>query len=411
MNKEKWEIKYEEFTNGGLEKERTKLKEKHENGNINNKQYAKELKALERIEGNLPKIKNLIELRKELEELKEEIEIELFNRENDSKKEMVENKLNKSIEDLDTENGILLNEFEDLTNKLKDTTLSDEDRKELQEKLNVCNGKRKINSEKYNVAIQQKAKIEGREKQKTELSDISNDELKINYQKICMKSSRNNFYGKRLIKGQKIDFIKDEEKKGVWNTRIIDMKKLIANGENARKLRLSQQNKTITTGKKDPNGLPAKISEFDKKHPKLAKIKRFFEDVKNKILKKDKSVKSSSKDPNEPTDPSTSNKDTNTTTEKTKDFRQRLKDLDNYDISSVAENGLDKAIENGKEEKMSEAKKRLLENKQKSAEEAKAKYEKGMNDYYNSHNINKTKTDNTNYLDNKAVDNLKEEGR
>ena len=35
----------------------------------------------------------------------------------------------------------------------------------------------------------------------------------------------------------------------------------------------------------------------------------------------------------------------------------------------------------------------------KSAEESKAKYEQKFNEYYKSHNINKTKTDNTNYLD------------
>ena len=72
-----------------------------------------------------------------------------------------------------------------------------------------------------------------------------------------------------------------------------------------------------------------------------------------------------------------------------------LKDMDQYEIFDVAEKGMDGI----KEDRMSEAKKKLMENKQKSAEESKAKYEQGLNDYYKSHNINKTKVDNTDYID------------
>ena len=72
-----------------------------------------------------------------------------------------------------------------------------------------------------------------------------------------------------------------------------------------------------------------------------------------------------------------------------------LNDMNQYEISDVAEKGMDGI----KEDRMSEAKKRLMENKQKSAKASKDKYEQGLNDYYKNHGINKTKVDNTNYID------------
>lgn len=77
------------------------------------------------------------------------------------------------------------------------------------------------------------------------------------------------------------------------------------------------------------------------------------------------------------------------------DFIKRLNDMNQYEISDVAEKGMDGI----KEDRMSEAKKRLMENKQKSAKASKDKYEQGLNDYYKNHGINKTKVDNTNYID------------
>ena len=61
--KEKWEIKYENYMNGGLEREENDLKEKYENKEIDIKQYRKEQKRFEKIRSNLPKVANLVELK------------------------------------------------------------------------------------------------------------------------------------------------------------------------------------------------------------------------------------------------------------------------------------------------------------------------------------------------------------
>lgn len=86
------------------------------------------------------------------------------------------------------------------------------------------------------------------------------------------------------------------------------------------------------------------VSEFEQKHPRLAKIKNFFVNIKNKITNnKEEKEKKEEKEP----------------VDKHKDFVRRLKDLDGYDISEVAEKGMAGV----RDDRMSEAKERLAENK------------------------------------------------
>ena len=84
--KEKWEIQFENYQNGGLDQKKEELKAKHENEEIDIKTYMKEQKRLEKIKTNLPKVEHLVELREELKDLKKEIENELILRANESEK-------------------------------------------------------------------------------------------------------------------------------------------------------------------------------------------------------------------------------------------------------------------------------------------------------------------------------------
>ena len=128
-----------------------------------------------------------------------------------------------------------------------------------------------------------------------------------------------------------------------------------------------------TPQKVDEEVAMVEVSEFDQKHPRLAKIKNFLANIKNKILNKTNKENSElieekqeekeeikeepKEEPKEETKEETKEEQANrNTTDKHKNFVSRLKDMDKYEIFDVAEKGMD-GIE---EERMSEAKKRLL---------------------------------------------------
>ena len=443
--KEKWEIQFENYQNGELDKELEELKSKYDNKEIDFKKYTKEQKRFDKIKSNLTKVENLLEFRNELKNLKSEIENELVERENEAKKVKDGKNIESKKQKLDQENAKLLQSIEDTKKQLKNKNLSDNERQKLEDKLNKDNARLKENNKEYSE-LNAKSKNNDIQERNSELSKMSKGDLKKNYQKVCMQLSRNSFYAKRLLKGYDIENIKVEDKKIDWKSRKynIDMKKLMAKGKDAEKMKelkevakeekiTSKEEKTgkaesrsedegkkiekkigdeVNTiinsekGKEDDEikkeeTALMEVDEFAKKHPRLAKIRNFFKNITDKFNKKDekenpKDEKENPKDEKEnPKDEKTGNKH--------KDFVKSLRDIEQYEMADVAEKGMD-AIQ---EERMSEAKKRLLENKIKSAEASKAKYEQGLNNYYKNHNINKTITDNTNYMD----PSIKDEGR
>lgn len=419
--KEKWEIQFENYKNGSLDKELEELKSKYDNKEIDIKTYMKEQKRFEKIKANLPKIEHLVELRVELKDLKKEIEKEFVNRENEKTSKTTENAMRK----LDIENEALMINIDDAKKRLKDKNLSEKDRKDLEKKLSKDEEKLSKNNDKY-LELNAKSKENSAPRQ-SQISKMSKQDLNKNYQKICMKLSRNNFYAKRLIKGYDIESVKKQDKEIDWTARKydIDIKKLIAKGKEAEKMKALKE-----TAKEEPivdnlmeeqigNDVKkileerennsdkeelamVEVSEFEQKHPRLAKIRKFLSNIKNKIFNKEEKEDLQTEKKTDEKENIDKNEEKITNTPH-KDFVKRLKDMSEYEISDVAEKGMDGI----KAERMIEAKKRLLENKQKSAEASKAKYEQKFNEYYKNHNINKTKTDNTNYMD----PSIKDEGR
>lgn len=135
------------------------------------------------------------------------------------------------------------------------------------------------------------------------------------------------------------------------------------------------------------------VSEFEQKHPRLAKIKNFFVNIKNKITNNKEEKEEEPKEEEQKSD-EVGKTEEKEPVDKHKNFVRRLKDLDGYDISEVAEKGMAGV----RDDRMSEARKKLLENKRKSAEASKAAYEEGFDRYYKKYNIDKKKTDRTNYM-------------
>lgn len=382
--KEKWEIQFEEYQNGGLDKKLEELKTKYDNKEIDIKTYMKEQKRIDKIKANLPKIEHLVELREELKDLRNEIENEILLR-------TAEDKKNMEMGELEAEKDELMLKVQETEEKLKQPGLDDKDKKFYEVELTNYKHKLRNNNDRY---IELSSKFKPRTSQ---ISKMSEQDLKQNYRKICMKLSRNNFFAKRLIKGYNIESIKEEDKNIDWYSGKynIDMKKLIAKAKEAQKMKaLKEANKkpdktleaqseqdsgkaTYESGDKTDikKGEMVVVSEFEQKHPRLAKIKNFFVNIKNKITNNKEEKEEEPKEEEQKSDEvgkteEKEKKEEKEPVDKHKDFVRRLKDLDGYDISEVAEKGMAGV----RDDRMSEAKERLAENKRIATEIEKYKH-------------------------------------
>lgn len=397
--KEKWEIQFEEYQNGGLDKNLEEVKAKYNNKEIDAKQYIKEQKRIEKIKNNLSKVENLVKFRYELNDLKSMLEDELINR-YDQAKSIVNSK------EIDKKNEELLTRIDEIKAKLKNKNLTKNEIENLQKGLKENEKKLDANNKEFlelNARRNNNKQSSIEQANGQQFSMLKSDDLKKEYSKVCMKLSRNNFFAKRLLKGYDIESIKIEDKNIDW-----EAKKYTINAKQIEKIKklkeaAKENEKSIDKSEKTPEKITEEtekkigedvkeimkdkestelieVSEFERKHPRLAKIAKFFSNIKNKISnKKENNLQKEKEVPKN----------------KHNDFIKRLKDMNQYEISDVAEKGMDGI----KEDRMREAKKRLMENKQKSAKASKDKYEQGLNDYYKNHGINKTKVDNTNYID------------
>ena len=404
--KEKWEIQFEEYQNGGLDKNLEEVKAKYNNKEIDAKQYIKEQKRIEKIKNNLSKVENLVKFRYELNDLKSMLEDELINRYGQAKSIVNSKEIDKKIEKSDKKNEELLTRIDEIKAKLKNKNLTKNEIENLQKGLKENEKKLDANNKKFlelNARRNNNKQSSIEQANGQQFSMLKSDDLKKEYSKVCMKLSRNNFFAKRLLKGYDIESIKIEDKNIDWKAKkyTINAKQI----EKIKKLKeaAKENEKSIDKSEKTPEKITEEaekkigedvkeimkdkestalieVSEFERKHPRLAKIAKFFSNIKNKISnKKENNLQKEKEVPKN----------------KHNDFIKRLNDMNQYEISDVAEKGMDGI----KEDRMSEAKKRLMENKQKSAKASKDKYEQGLNDYYKNHGINKTKVDNTNYID------------
>lgn len=399
--KQKWEILFEEYSNGKLDKELTDLEDKHNNDSKNKmdtkdkgamtKAYMSQKKKLEKIKENLPKIQNLIEFKVKVTTMKEKIDSELNNRKKISK-------LTEEQGKLDEENEKLLAKVDELKTKLKAKDISDDDRKTVQEELTKTNKKRTENNEKYGENGKELLEIGGKS---SEFEKISKEDLEMMSNKLSIQLSKTNFYANRLIKGYNIESIRTSEKENDW--------KMKATGKEAKKMeelksaskddkqieQMTEEqlaknvketiNQEVKPEEKVEENSMVEVSEFEQKHPRLAKIKKFLTNIKDKVLSNiKKEEKEEQKEENEDIDKK-EQKEKNENTEKDKqekevkeeaklkieksvdkhkEFVKVLKNMDEYEIYDVAEKGLDGI----KQEKMEEAKKKLQENKEKHAQ-------------------------------------------
>ncbi len=378
----KWEKQYKEYETT-IDTKLSDLENKIKDKSIKREEYIEYQKLL-KIKNNMPQLKNLSEYILKVEEIREKIEDELVNRNNP--KDIDKSELDK----LDLEDEKINAKIMSIQKQLKDSKLSETQKTVLKEELRQEIENKRENNNKYS-AIYNKDK---EAKEETEFTKMSSKELRDAHKKLCMKISKSHYFGKKLLEGQKLQDVnlrydkEVDESKFTHNLNINKIienrKKFSAKGKQAqkleelkdvskedielkveknendknsektsRKLNLENVKKEINVeevdkeDKKEEESL-VPVSEFDQKHPRIAKIKNFFKGIKDKVT-----AKLNKEEPKAEEKPETEEKskleEKHEVEEKQKEdtpydkFRKSIsyKEIEKYDVSAMAEKGLD----------------------------------------------------------------------
>lgn len=288
----KWEEKYKEIQSGKLDARISELQEKFNNKSITRDEL-KEFEKSKRIKENISKVDNVVEYKNKLEGQLKEIKAE-----QDRRKSLVD--LDKEAKKLDGELGRLKIEKAVAERELKTPNLSDDKKAEIEARLAGIKDKMNKNQESYSknqLTIAATSKAGGK------LAELPDEELAGKRTNISSKISKCNMICGKLIEGYSWDSI--DMKLEQWQDRKLTSKKETADKmRNAAKedkkekaertssqeregaSRESGKGKT-TIGRTNPEeskekpeeekaGSLVEVSEFDRKHPRLAKIKNFF---------------------------------------------------------------------------------------------------------------------------------------
>lgn len=171
--KRAWERLYEQYQNGEKDEEFDKLKEKMENHTLGRDDYEKYNK-MTKIKENINKVKNILELRenlqKDIEEIKKEVEIRENLAKLSQKNKELEDALNKNLEE-QSEKEIKIKKLKE---KLKDKELLPEEREKIEADLkNTEKEKSDLRLEANNNNIEV-----GKNNQKLKESDKNNKKYK-----------------------------------------------------------------------------------------------------------------------------------------------------------------------------------------------------------------------------------------
>ena len=337
----KWEEEYNKYQNGNMNSKKKELKNKVDSKTASREEY-EELKKIVKIENNVPKVKNILELRGKLQKQSDEIKSEI------AKIEDLQ-KANKEKESIEKEFSELEKEKKEIKQKQKNPDLSEEEKKGLSEKLSKVNGKIEENNSKY--VKNQKVFLDSKE-----VSKASKEELKKKSFVIGSKISKCNMVAGNLMKGLNWDAIEVKldnwkDKKFTSKEKITDMAKednvgkteeikeaegKIKDSEKDLSEKIINETEKMLEEENKEETAMTEVSEFAKKHPRLAKIGNWFKE--NVVSRLKKEEKQEPKEENQ--EPKGENQETQTDNE----FKKYLKE--------VAEKGMDQI----KKDKLQQAK-------------------------------------------------------
>ena len=211
----KWETLYERLSKQGQNAElvlKAELETEYYEENKNSKEDSAKVsykmsKKANKIIGNLPKVKNILELRNLLDTRHKAIQAELKRRKENKKLEEEMTKLNE--------------EYETITFKMKERDLPEKERKQLEKQLETNRTKRDENNKKF--------LINNKEQSEIDFSEMDDNKLRKEALQLSTKVSMCNMTCNALMKGESWQTI--EVQLGNW-----DNVKLKANKENTEKL-------------------------------------------------------------------------------------------------------------------------------------------------------------------------------
>lgn len=300
-NKRKWEREYESLKTKNIDEEIKKLEgeinntkrslasikdsksDEYRTGKMQQKDKEKELSKMKMLKENLPQVERIVKFRdaqaKRLEKLnqdKKAYEASL----------QETKKLSDEAQKLEDELAKLRAQEAKINEALKSPKLSDEDRKKLEQ-----------------------AKIQNRQQQTQNHNDFSDNQkrlsLKLNsplprrdfdkeIQVVKNMISKSNFICRNLMEGKKMEEISVDLKN--WkDSRFTDKSNETKNKTENSKPQDSKEEQFTEVDKGVQQQIadqeigenkPVKVSEFDEKHPRLAKIKNFFKNAYSTVAEK-----------------------------------------------------------------------------------------------------------------------------
>lgn len=384
------------------------LDEKFKARKMNAKEM-KEYENLKKVIANLPKMDNVFKFQENLityqKALVEELSIRKSTSERTEKIESYMDFLEDQLKDL--KDKIL-----DTNSKLKDPNISEEDKEKLEVALESYKKKLGNNQLEYSKVYSEQNKQEKTSKTLNEkFKDLSKEDLCTELEKSSIAISKCTLYLNKLLKGESIEDIKVQEDATDWKKFIADKRQSekLHNLKKAQKAPLSlptqignfvnsvmpeqQPEVSVEPHEETSENLPVEVSDFDKKHPTLARFKNWFKDkfskISDKVSRKTHESKVEEPEEEQEQESGSSAKPVENREETKQDkgsqFRESLKQqtIADYDISKIAELG-QKAYEEelaNNEKKL--AAKRLADNRRKLYGDSAKEMNTGISDKLN----------------------------
>ena len=282
----KWEEEYMQYKNGEKHKEMQEIQTKLNNKLATKEEYDKLMK-MKKIDNNIEKVSNILELKNQLENQIKEIEAEESRRQGREEKISEQNKQDEAIYKEAQTIQLELASIEDdkervkaeLKEKAKNNTLSADEEQALNQKLAELDNKIAENNKKYVKNFEAIKNIEKRVPEKqpvmrsNKFSGISNEELDKKKFELSTKISKCNMVAGNLMKGMNWDAIDVKLEK--WQ----DKKFVSKDGKPLTK------KATITLGVKDLNAVKEPKTEKDNQNQAIAKPDRIAQWMENNKAK------------------------------------------------------------------------------------------------------------------------------
>lgn len=251
----KWEQKYEEFSNSKELEEKMAILEDKINGKVAFKEEYEEFKKLSAIKENLPKVKNILQLREKLENENKEINEEI-------KKREARVQLNKKIEKLEEKLKEHEAEWDKITKELKGE-LSEEEKTSKKTRLKQIETLKQKNNVEFGNC-QDQLKLDAEEIAKSKFKDISTDELKEQAYQGKMKVSKCNLACNKLMQGYSWDSVEvalDKFKDERFTAKGKEAEKMRQNRAAAKSENEKEQNKEVVKNENENENEQVQKSE------------------------------------------------------------------------------------------------------------------------------------------------------